>query len=145
MPTADETEYPITKEFVVTNEPVEVVFHSNTHYGSHDANRSLDLPVEILAGGDARACPSLGREWSEILHGVEGRAETSERRAGGGGGYVDRDVTIRVALEACPVVIHALVRHAYESDDYNHSDRSHYAVRVVSGATRASPPSCGAP
>jgi len=130
---ADETEYPITKEVAAADEPVEVVFHSLTHYGSHDANRRLDDPLEIVSGGETRACPSFGRNWLEILHAVEGRQESGEWRAGGGG-YVERDVIIRVAPEACPVIIHALVSYSYESHDYNESDRRSYAVKVVSSA-----------
>jgi hypothetical protein len=131
---ADETEYPITKEVVAADEPVEVVFHSLTHYGSHDANRRLDNPCEIVSGGETRECPSFGRNWLEILHGAEGRQETGEWRAGEGG-YVGRDVIIRVAPEACPVIIHARASYSYESRDYNESDRRSYAVKVVSSAS----------
>jgi hypothetical protein len=130
---ADETEYPVTKEVVASDEPVEVVFHSLTHYGSYDVNRQLDVPLEIVSGGETRKCPSFGRDWSEILHGVEGRQETGEWRAGGGG-YVERHITIRVAPEVCPVVIHAFVSYSYESHDYNESDRRSYVVRLVSSA-----------
>jgi hypothetical protein len=130
---ADETEYPITKEVVAAGEPAEVVFHSLTHYGSHDANRRLDDPCEIVSGGETRECPSFGRNWSEILQGVEGRQEIGEWRARGGG-YVERNVIIRVAPEACPVIIHALARYSYESNGHNGSDRRSYAVKVVSSA-----------
>jgi hypothetical protein len=130
---ADETEHPITKEFVAADEPVEVVFHSLTHYGSHDANRRLDVPCEIVSRGETRECPALGRHWLEIFDGVAGRQIVGERRAGGGG-YVERDVIIRVAPEACPVVIHAFASYSYESRDHNESGRRSYAVKVVSGA-----------
>ncbi len=130
---ADEMEYPITKEVVAADEPVEVAFRSLTHYGSRDTNRRLDEPCEIVSGGETRECPSFGRNWLEFLHGVEGRQEVGEWRAGGGG-YVERDVIIRVAPDACPVIIHALARYSYESHDYNESDRRSYAVKVVSGA-----------